>query len=224
MLHDEHLSPLQKLSIAYAPVETRPWLSAVYGFDGRLGEIALGSLEPIFAQMKFAWWREFMAKPASQWPVGDPIIQALAGFAEDPAILQQLRGHVDCWDSIHDQLLDDNAKLAQTMAERGRGLLTLSLGKDVNTASDSQMLQSIMMWSLWDGAVRCSDGERRKMFWDAGRSMALQSRKIRLPRRYRHISIQYRIARYELIGDQIERPVHRPGTAWRLLFHGLTGV
>jgi hypothetical protein len=224
MVPDEHLSPLQKLSLAYASTTRRGWLTTVYGFDNRLGQIAFGTLEPVFAQMKFAWWREFMAKPASQWPAGDPMVQALAAFAEDSAIMQQLRDHVDCWDSIHDQLLNDNSGLVHTVTERGRGLIALSLGKDAVVGLDPAMLQGGMMWSLWDGALRCNDENCRRMLWEAGRALALQSRKLHLPRRFRSISMQFRISRFELLDNQIDRTVNRPGTAWRLLSHGLTGL
>ncbi len=76
------LSPPARLAIAYARVDLRAAWGLLLAFDDRLAGILGRSSEPIFAQMKIAWWQEALGKPAQLRPQGEPLLAELRQLEE----------------------------------------------------------------------------------------------------------------------------------------------
>jgi len=83
------LPPPQRLALAYAPARARPATLALLALDARLAAILRGRREPLAAQLRLAWWREMFARPPSDWPAGEPLLEALRGW-RDPSGLAAL--------------------------------------------------------------------------------------------------------------------------------------
>lgn len=91
------LAPPLRLAVAYAPKGVRePW-TALLVFDHRLARAVAAASEPLLAQVKLAWWRDRMRTRAAQWPAGEPLLAALAGFDAERDALEAL---VDAWEGL----------------------------------------------------------------------------------------------------------------------------
>src|SRR5690349_15922803 len=91
------LSPPLRLAIAYAPRPARAAWTALLVLDQRLRRAALGASEPLLGQVRLAWWRDRFRSPASEWPEGEPLLAALAGFDRERVALEAL---VDGWERV----------------------------------------------------------------------------------------------------------------------------
>ena len=109
----EELPQPQRLALAYAPQAARAATLAVFALDARLGAVLRRRGEPVLAQMRFAWWRDMLARDPVQWPRGDEVLGLVAGW-RDPAALIPL---VDGWEALLGDTLD-----AASIDEFARGL------------------------------------------------------------------------------------------------------
>lgn len=81
------LPPPMLLAISYTPVHLRERLRWLLQFDRRMAQLVEKAAEPIFAQMRLAWWRDTLAKPAAARPKGEPLLAALHELEDDPVLL-----------------------------------------------------------------------------------------------------------------------------------------
>ncbi len=81
------LPPPMLLAISYAHPGLRPRLRWLLLLDLRLAQLVHRASEPLIAQMRLAWWREALSKPAEARPKGEPLLAALADLEGDPALL-----------------------------------------------------------------------------------------------------------------------------------------
>jgi 15-cis-phytoene synthase len=91
------LSAPAGLAISYAPVHLRKVFAWMLAFDSRMAGILERTREPMMAQMRFAWWREMLAKPVADRPTGEPLLAALAG-AGHPGLVEAALLLVDAWE------------------------------------------------------------------------------------------------------------------------------
>ena len=90
------LPPVQRLALAYASSRSRPAILSLLALDARLAAILRGRREPIAAQMRLAWWRDMLARPKSEWPAGEPVLEALCAW-NDPGGLAAL---AEGWEAL----------------------------------------------------------------------------------------------------------------------------
>ncbi len=98
---DFTLDPVQKLALVYTDTKFRDAFALFMAFDLRLRHLVQNAHEPIIAQMKFAWWHDVMAKPASARPKGEPLIAAFSELenGEYGAIIRQsMTQLLDAWE------------------------------------------------------------------------------------------------------------------------------
>ncbi len=100
----------QELALVYAAKEHRRWLALVLAFDCRMADVIRQAKEPLIAQMRFAWWRDTLAKPPELRPKGEPLLLDLAKLDGDQP-QEILTSLVDAWelllslDGSHDVIL-----------------------------------------------------------------------------------------------------------------------
>ena len=80
----------RRLALAYAPAKARPLWRGLFVLDQRLGAVAAAQREPMLAQIKLAWWREQLAKPAAARARGEPVLALLDGQALSSATAGQI--------------------------------------------------------------------------------------------------------------------------------------
>jgi 15-cis-phytoene synthase len=64
-------------------------------FDCRLQQVVERASEPLFAQMRLAWWRDALGKAAKERPRGEPLLAAFAEFEGDGALVEAAQRLVD---------------------------------------------------------------------------------------------------------------------------------
>lgn len=77
---NSELSPPLRLAIAYAQADLRSAFALLLRFDERLSDIVGHVKEPMFAQMKIAWWHDVIASEPSARPKGEPLLSALSNL------------------------------------------------------------------------------------------------------------------------------------------------
>ena len=89
----------RRLALAYAPAQARPLWRGLFALDQRLGAVVAAQREPMLAQIKLAWWREQLARPAAARVRGEPVLALLDAWGDAAAQLQPL---VDSWELLLD--------------------------------------------------------------------------------------------------------------------------
>jgi phytoene synthase len=149
----EELPPPQRLALAYSPRAARTSTLAVFALDARLGAVLRRRGEPVLAQMRFAWWRDMLARDPAQWPRGDEVLHLLAGW-RDPAALIPL---VDGWEG----LLGDTLGLTAIEGfARGRAAASEQLAAELG-AEGADIERCARWWALGDLASNLSDAHER---------------------------------------------------------------
>lgn len=103
------LPPPVRLALAYAPAAARPAWTALLALDHRLARAVAQASSPLIAQLKLAWWRDRMRRPASAWPAGEPLLAALRPFDGERAALEAL---IDAWEGLIDEEAGEGAMTA----------------------------------------------------------------------------------------------------------------
>src|SRR5688572_12594424 len=86
----------QRLALTYAPARARHATEALFALDVRLAAILRARREPIAAQLRLAWWREMLARPTTEWPRGEPVLDSLRDW-RDPSGLAPL---AEGWEAL----------------------------------------------------------------------------------------------------------------------------
>ena len=149
----------QQLALAYTPRALRPALACLLGFDRTLGQLLATGSEPVLAQMRLAWWRDMLGKPAGERPRGNPLLSDLGRHwgGEERALLAL----VDGWENLlGDAPLprDDIAVFAQGRGAGFGGFARLA-GQESHVAAADRAGQR---WGLADFVGRASDAEERR--------------------------------------------------------------
>ena len=109
------LVPPTQLAIAYADKRFRKNLGTLLAFDDRIAGVVGRGSEPIFAQMKIAWWQEALAKPAHLRPKGEPLfaeLQQLENAGRAEGLIGAMQLVLDAWGILaaHEEWAHDQIK------------------------------------------------------------------------------------------------------------------
>lgn len=162
-----------------------------------------------------AWWRERLEQLDQSAPPAEPRLQDVRGELTPRGISgAHLSKLEDGWLPLLDPFPWGEAQI-QGLRHRGSLLFGISaqiLGGNASDAEDAGAL-----WSLVDGATRCSEAESRAALCDAARQ-ALAAVPARLPQQIRPITVLAALAAYDL------RPGGRLGRVGAALSHRLRGT
>lgn len=121
--------PPARLALAHARRGERAVWEGYFALEKRLSEAGARTSQPIMAQLRLAWWRDRFRTPCSEWPVGEPLLAALAPWDSER---EALAGLVDGWEAL--LVGDDNgALLGEARVEVMRAMARL-LGEDADDA------------------------------------------------------------------------------------------
>jgi 15-cis-phytoene synthase len=99
----EPLTPPKMLALAYVKRKYRHAFELILHYDVKLGQIFQNSSEPMIAQMKLAWWRDVISRPASKRPTGEPMLAAMLmikDVGESQILADAMLRLVDAWDGL----------------------------------------------------------------------------------------------------------------------------
>ena len=194
------LVPPTQLAIAYADKRFRKNLGTLLAFDDRIAGVVGRGSEPIFAQMKIAWWQEALAKPAHLRPKGEPLfaeLQQLENAALAEGMIAAMLLVLDAWGILaaHEEWSHDQVKaFAET---RSNAVFETYAGWVATCSPNAEQGQR---WAVDDLSARFG-----KQFGDANSAPPH-----RMHRRLRPLSILAHSVRPDISGA-------------RLIWHALTG-
>ena len=205
-----HLAPPKRLALAYARRPEKEALALLLLFDVSLGHIVQRSNEPLIGQMRLAWWRDVMAKPASEMPSGEPLIGHLTVLQERHPhwrLNQHMLLIVEGWDALlaHDEWVGD---VLQSHAKaRAQGIFAGFA--DISGARSDDREQSTTLgihWALADALQYCQTEKQAR----AINAAQIDITKVSLPRPLRPLSI-------------LAQASSRAVSPAKLFWHALTG-
>ena len=144
---DEWLTPPERLAIAYAPRALRPAWTGLLALDRRLADAAKTGREPIMIQLRLAWWRDRLAEPAVDRPVGEPLLAILVAWDEERAALGAM---VDGWEA---QVVGEDGGAALDLARAGA---VVALARMAGLAPTPALTALATDWAHGHG-FRCAD-------------------------------------------------------------------
>lgn len=181
----EGLRPEIRLALAYAPARCRNLTLGLLALDQRLGESIRAAREPVFAQLRLAWWRERLQTRQESEP--EPLLAALQPWGEHRAALAVL---ADGWEEMIGEAPLGAESLAACARARGQGwgVLAGMLGHDPAEAH-----RAGEGWAAVDIAARLSHPQERAA---AQALVAAQDwSRPRLPRDLRPLTVLHGLAR-----------------------------
>lgn len=167
-----------QLALAHTPQDYRDALTVFFDLDLRLGRILSGTTEPMLGQMRLAWWRETLMRPAHERPTGDIVLDAIGKHwvGRETALIAL----VDCWE----ELLAEpplGKEHAQRFAQ-GRSRAMLAAFDHQQGASDaSGVSASAELWAIADLANSVSELEEREMLVTVGLNAADRAERLSSP-------------------------------------------
>jgi phytoene synthase len=181
------------LALGYTPERWRRALRAYFTLDQRLARIVAQSSEPMLAQMRLAWWREMLAKPAQERPKGDAALDAVGEhWLGEEAPLIAL---VDGWEHLLGEEPLSPEQIRQFASGRtavfGHIQTLLSQNADRTRAETAAR-----RWALADCASHLPKGAERDAVLAEARSVA--SNPAKLHRDLRGLAILDALARRSL--------------------------
>ena len=178
----ETLPPEIQLALAHTRPHLRGPLRIFFELDARLGRIVAATSEAMLGQMRLAWWRDELGKPAGERPQGDAVLDGIGEhWAGREALLVPL---VDAWEHLLTEppLADADA---QGFAQ-GRSSVLLAVYGEAY-ADGSGYTSAAMRWSLADLAANVSLEDERELLVRLGLVSSLSSS--RLPRHARGLAV-----------------------------------
>ncbi len=216
------LTPPLRLALAYCDPKNRQFFGLLLQFDRRLFDIIFQAREPLVAQMKLAWWRDSLRKPAEQRPKGEPMLAdmlAVETAHPDAAIADTMLLLVDAWDILLSHEIWDSNIIQKHIAARAEGLfggyakIADAQYYDAALKMGAHMADMQIHYNFTDGNF--ADGLN-----DPGHSY--EKPQERLPRQLRSLSILAWAAYLECVDHKAgQRAGYR--AAVRLFWHSMTG-
>lgn len=161
---EDPLPPEAALAIAWSGANLRAALTTALQLDRRLARIVARTTEPMLGQMRLAWWREMLGKPASERPRGDAVLDAIGAHwqGREGALVAM----VDGW-----EVLVTATALGREEAEAfgtQRGAFFAALG----ASGDAPRLAAAgTRWAMADAAAMVSQPQERTALVSAGRTV-----------------------------------------------------
>jgi phytoene synthase len=177
------LLPEAELAVAWSPPRVRAPLTMALLLDRRLARIVARTTEPMLGQMRLAWWRGALAKPVSERPRGDVVLDGLGATwqGREAALIAMIDG----W-----EVLVTAERLGPAEIETfgaGRGAFFGALHDDHRGSIEDRIAAAAFRWSVADAAVGVSDPEERTLVIAAG--LARASVGGRIPRSLRGLAV-----------------------------------
>ena len=160
------LPPVKRLALSYAPSLARQATLALLALDERMAKMLRAAREPLATQLRLAWWRETLEQPRTEWPRGDPILDALRGWREPAALAPLANG----WEALLAERLTPTV-IADFVDGRGQAFAGLAREFGAEPAEDAA--QAARVWALADLAANISDGDERELVVAYGRRQTM---------------------------------------------------
>lgn len=159
LLHAE-LTPEQALALASSRADLRATLASYFALDRRLGQLVANTSEPMLGQMRLAWWRDMLGKPAPERPTGDTVLDSVGRHwagEEDPLLLL-----VDAWEEF--LVTESLSSTEAALFCRRRTQPLEHLAKKIGSGGGARVHVAGIRWAAAETALRLSkDDERRAM-------------------------------------------------------------
>lgn len=161
----EPLPDEARIALAYADRRMRAQLGTMFALDRRLARIVAGTSEPILGQMRLAWWREMLGKPAAERPRGDRVVEAIGrDWTGREGALVAL---VDGWEHMLAETLTSGD--VRGFAD-GRGAPFAKFAAMVDTPDRAPECERAgRRWALADAASHVGPGAERDLLLDCAR-------------------------------------------------------
>lgn len=214
------LDPDRRLILAYTPARDRPALAALWRLDVTLAAILATGRDPLVSRIRFAWWREALAKLDTQPPPPEPVLAAVAAELRprglDGAALAALQ---DGWTRLLTPGPLSAAELDGYARERGGALFALS-ARILGGAADG-VERAGRLWALADLARHSRDPAEAAQALAAAAALGTPDR---WPPPLRPLAMLAMLARRDVARGvgRLERP-GAPPRMLRLLGHRLFG-
>ena len=182
------ISVERRLALAYAPARTRALWLGLFALDARLGAVVRSAHEPLLAQIKLAWWRDELTKPAAARAFGEPLLALLEIWGDQTAGLRAL---VDGWEVLlSDEPLGAGAmmQVADARAQACGGLAVLLR----LTVVMPEVERAARGWALAELGATISDPEQKVLVIVL--NAQLDWRRARLPREMRPLQVLHGLA------------------------------
>ena len=201
MTHEDPdvLPPEAQLALAWSHAKVRGPLSIALQLDRRLARIVTRTSEPMLGQMRLAWWREMLGKPASDRPRGDTVLDGIGHhWAGHEAALIAM---VDAWEVLVTAENLGPEEAAAFVAGRGAFFAHMPVAGDPSAAA--RLAAAGRAWAAADAAAAVSDGDERAALIAAGKGTSQIAG--RIPRALRGLAVLETLARRSL--DSGGRPM-----------------
>ena len=182
------ISVERRLALAYAPASARALWLGLFALDARLSAVVRAAQEPLLAQIKLAWWRDELTKPAAARALGEPLLALLDGWSDQTAALCAL---VDGWEVLlGDEPLDSDSmiQVADARAQACSGLAA-QLGL---TAALPEVERAARSWALAEIGGTLSDPDQHAVA--IGLIEQQDWHRVSLPRQMRPLQVLYGLA------------------------------
>jgi len=217
---DLEVVPLQRLILAYANAGSRTRFAFLFAFDNRLADALRGSTEVLITQMKLIWWRDVISMPVSDRPSGEPLVSALNSLALSSGEQQQLLSLIDGWEMLLNEFPLQEQELGKYSICRGESYFGFGLQKPLDDAQK----RAAQSWALWDFARNCSDDQTRNLAFEKAAKILNATPKPRFDRSGRPLSILCKLIERDVSSGVLSEDIYRPGTAMKIMWHGITGL
>jgi phytoene synthase len=220
---DEHVDPERALALAYAPLEVRPGVTALFALDDMLARILRTTTEPVIGQMRLTWWYEALTKLDQGSAPAEPVLRALAAEVLPHGVTgTRLAALIDAWEV----LLDPDTPKDTTLERYAmRGTILFGAAATILGASPGDPVAPAGRgWALADLALHVEDADvsgRAAGLARIGLDLATGTR---WSSRARSLGAMAHLARLDLAVPR-GQPIRRgaPGRVARVLWHRMTG-
>ena len=183
-----------QLALAYASPADRPLFRSMFELDRRLAGVVATSSETVIGQMRLAWWRDLLAKPASERPLGEPLVISISdAWDEQAAELTEL---VDGWEALLVAEALDHDALDHFCEGRASAWSAAVRGLGFAETEQEEARRAGYRWALADLAAHLSDEKERSLVLSHADTLSAPKA---MQRRARPLSILSGLAKRSLV-------------------------
>lgn len=189
---EEPLPAVLQIALHYVMPGERAIFTNVFAFDALFARIVAGSREPLFAQLRLAWWREELSRSDAPSTGPTPLLNQARMHWGSPAT--PVTALLDGWENLLEEPIRDDTAAAFC---NGRAAIfcALALRADATDATETAKAAAIR-WSLAELVVRAKDERVRRRLLDQGRDLPPLNKK--LPRALRPLAVLDTLAQRSL--------------------------
>lgn len=211
------LPPLLRLALTYAPQPSHDLFASLFALDTKFAGIIRQSREPILAQMRLAWWRETLGKPAGERPASDPLLASLARWEGEEAALCDL---AEGWEQLLAEPVFGEKEIEAFATARGECFAAIARLSGQNDYANIARTAG-KVWALADLAQGLSDSHERAAVHAIMNHLELPGQ--RLPRTLRPLTILAGLARRSIAGGEGTALLSKPTDMFLAIRLGLIG-